>query len=195
MVDRLLGASSKLDELRLGLPAQGAVGHLHAEVAAEGGLVAFEEGPVESGEGAGVVGEGFLRIVLAVSTEVRHAIDVGGAGDVGFGGGETAVGVGSHAEDVGLDDPVVGVDIAEPEPVGELARREAAEVGEVGEHHKAGDMVRPTVIEDLLDAGVKAVQAGLDAPVRGGQWEIGSESGGSGAGVGVGGWWYLRDGG
>ena len=169
MIDGLFGAGAELDELGLGLPVQGAVGHSHAEVAAEGGLVAFEEGPVEGGEGAGVVGEGFFGVVLAVAAEVGHAVDVGGAGDVGLGGGEAAVGVGGHAEDVGLDDPVVGVDVAEPEPVGELAGGEAAEVGEVGEDHEAGDVVGPAVVEDLLDAGVEALKAGLDAPVGGGK--------------------------
>ena len=104
-----------------------------------------------------------------MAAEVRHAVDVGGAGDVGLGGGEAAVGVGGHAEDVGLDDPVVGVDVGEPEPVGELARGEAAEVGEVGEDHQAGDVVRPALLDDLRDDGVHAVQAGLYAPVDGGR--------------------------
>lgn len=163
---------------------EGAVGHLHAEVVGEGGLVALEEGPVEGGEGAGVVGEG-LRVVLAMAAKVGHAVDVGGAGDVGLGGGEAAVGEGGHAEDVGLDDPVVGVDVAEPEPVCELAGGEAAEVGEVGEDHEAGDVVGPAVIDDLLDASVEAMEAGFDAPVGGGKREVGAEGGGGGAGVGV----------
>ncbi len=99
---------------------------------------------------------------------VGHAVDVGGAGDVGFGGGKTAVGVGGHAEDVGFDDPVVGVDVGEPEPVGELAGGEAAEVGEVGQDHEAGDVVRPAFVDDLRDDGVHAMEAGFDAPVDGG---------------------------
>ena len=131
--------------------------------------VAFEKGPVEGGEGAGVVGEGFFWVVLAVAAEVGHAVDVGGAGDVGLGGGEAAVGEGGHAEDVGFDDPVVGVDVAEPEPVGELAGRKAAEVGEVGKDHEAGDVVRPAVFDNLAGAGIEAVQAGFDAPVGGGE--------------------------
>ena len=186
MVDGLLGAGAELDELGLGFLAKGVVGHLHAEVFAEGGLIAFEEGPIEGGERAGIVGEGLFGVVLAVAAEVRHAIDVGGAGDVGFGGGEAAVAVGGHAEDVGLDDPIVGVDVAEPEPVGELAGGEAAEVGEVGEDHEAGDVVGPAVIEDLLDAGVEAMEAGFDPPIGGGEREVGAEGGGGCAGVGVG---------
>ena len=111
----------------------------------------------------------FLGVVLAVAAEVGHAVDVGGAGDVGLGGGEAAVGVGGHAEDVGFDDPVVGVDVGEPEPVGELAGGEAAEDGEVGEDHEAGDVVGPAFFDDLGDDGVDAVQAGFGAPVDGGE--------------------------
>ena len=110
-----------------------------------------------------------------MGTEVGHAVDVGGAGDVGLGGGEAAVGVGGHAEDVGLDDPVVGVDVGEPEPVGKLAWGEAAEGGEVGEDHEAGDVVGPAFVDYLGDDGVHAVEAGLDAPVDGGERESGVE--------------------
>ena len=116
---------------------------------------------------------------------IGHLVDVGRAGNVGLGSGETAVRIGGHAEDVGLDDPVVGVDIGEPEPVGEFAGREAAEVGEIGEDHEAGDVVRPALVNNLLDDGVHAVKAGGDAPVDGREGEIGVEGGGGGSGVGV----------
>ena len=190
MGDGVGGAGAELDEVGGGLFAEGVVGHLHSEVLAEGGFVAFEEGPVESGEGAGVVGDSLLGVVLAVTAEVRHFIDVRRAGDVGFGGGEAAVGVGGHAEHIGLDDPVVGVDVGEPEPVGQLAGGEAAEGGEVGEDHEAGDVVGPAFVDDLLDDGVHAVETGGDAPVDSGKGEVGVEGGGDSPGVGV--WIGIR---
>ena len=193
MVDRVVCAGAELDELGGGFFVQGAVRHLHAEVAGEDGLIAFEEGPVEGGEGAGIFAGGALWVVLAVAAEVGHAIDVGGSGDVGLGGGDAAVGVGGHAEDVGFDDPIVGVDVAEPEPVGQLAGGEAAEGGEVREHHEPGDVVRPAFADDLIDDGIEAVEAGLDAPIGGGKRQRGSEGGWNGSRVGVILW--RRDGG
>ena len=62
VVDGVLGAAAELDQFGFGFFVEGAVGHLHAEVLAEGGLVALEEGPVESGKGASVVGEGLLGV-------------------------------------------------------------------------------------------------------------------------------------
>jgi len=94
-----------------------------------------------------------------VGAEVGHAIDISRAGDVGLGGSEASVGVGGHAEDVGFDDPVIGVYISEPEPVGEFAWREAAESCEIGEDHEAGDVVGPAFCDHLCDYGVHAVKA------------------------------------
>ena len=70
---------------------------------------------------------------------------------------------------------VIGVDVGEPEPVSELAGGEAAEVGEVGEDHEAGDVVAPAFVDDLVDDGVETVEAGFDAPVSGGEGERGAE--------------------
>ena len=92
--------------------------HLKTKVVAEDGLVTFQKSPVEGREGAGARASGLLWVELAVAAEVGHFVDVSSPRDVGLGGGEAAVGVGGHAEDVGLDDPIVGVDIGEPEPVG-----------------------------------------------------------------------------
>lgn len=139
--DSLFGAGTELDEFSGGFLAEGVVGHLEAEVVAQGLAIAFEKGPVEGGEGTGAGADGLLRIELAMAAEVGHAVDVGGAGDVWLGGGEAAVGVGGHAEDVGFDDPVVGIDVGKPKPVGEFSGREAAEVCEIREDHEASDVV------------------------------------------------------
>ena len=186
MSDGLFGAGPKLNELRGRLLAERVVGHLHTEVIAEDLLVALEKGPVQGGKGTRAGADGLFGIELAMSAVVGHAIDVGGAGDVGLGGGEAAVGVGGHAEDVRFDDPIVGVDVSEPEPVGELTGREASEVSEVGEDHEAIDVVRPALLDDLGNDGIHAVESGLDAPVDGGEGKRGVEGGGGGAGVGVG---------
>jgi hypothetical protein len=77
--DGFVGAGAQLNEFCLRLLSECVVGHLHAHVASEGGLVAFEEGPVERGEWAGAGAGGFFGVVLAVAAEVRHAVDVGGS--------------------------------------------------------------------------------------------------------------------
>src|SRR5579871_5626856 len=82
---------AELEQLGRRFLFEGAVGHLEAEVIAQGVAIALKEGPVEGGERAGVWAGGFFGVVGAVSAEVWHAVDVGSAGDVGLGRGDATV--------------------------------------------------------------------------------------------------------
>ena len=133
--------------------------------------MAFEEGPVEVGDGTIR-----LRIEPTIGTEVAHPVDVGGTGDVRLGGHQRTHAVASHAQHVRLHHPVIGVEVGDPEPVGELARRDVEQGGDVGQHHQARDVVAPCLAPHPLDNPIEALESGRPArPECGRQWSLGAE--------------------
>lgn len=136
----------------------------HAVVFEEDVLVVGDEAPEEA------VPDGAPRALFVVG----HFADVVGAGEVGLGGEEAAVGELAHAVDVGNHDPVVGVDEEFHEPFVNGGGMNAAEEHEIAEDHEAFDVVAVTVFENAVDGFVDRVNAG-GAIVEGG-WHFAGEA-------------------
>ena len=137
---------------------------LHPRVFGEARVVAGEEVPVHRRQRAVAA-----RVEGAAAAEIAHPVDVSGAGDVGLGGHHLAGRERSHRQDIGLDHPVIGVEIGGPEPVGQFARRDPEQRGDVGEHHQPRDVMAVGLAPDVLHHAVETMQPGRRAPVRGRQ--------------------------
>ena len=122
----------------------------------------------------------------AGGAEIAHAIEVGAPCDVGLGGHQLADGEGAHAEHIGLDDPVVGVGVGGPEPVGERAWRHVQQRAEVGEHHEPRDVVGVALFPHRADGVVEASEAARGAAPEGDrEGAVGVEERGRGGAVRV----------
>ena len=112
--------------------------------------MAREEVPIEAGD----------RTILArrkgaVVAVVGHLVDVGRARHVGLRDEEVAQGVRPHAKHVRFYDPIVGIHVGDPEPVGERAGIEIEQRGEIREDHQPRDVVSiagsPDIFDDVVE--------------------------------------------
>lgn len=149
--------------------------HRDAWVFLKSGLMGAEEIPVEVVEGAGV-GPGFdLGFETAFGAVIAHFRNVTGTGGVGFGGEESAIGIEDHAKDVGLHDPIVGVDVEFHIPLKNGGRVKSSKEKEIAEHHQSLDVMIVADGHGLLDGLAKAIHFGFARVDPGGEGAFGVE--------------------
>ena len=102
--------------------------------------MANHEVPKQAVEGAAVRADLLLHLVATALAVVRHAVDVGSRGRIGL-GGEGGIGSQRHPMHIGKLHPLVGIDKARPEPVGELNGTNAEHQAEIAKHHQPLDVV------------------------------------------------------
>lgn len=91
---------------------------------------------------------------------IRHFEDVGGTGDVRFGGELAPIGVECHSVDVWSHDPIGGIDEVRIEPVERLDGVDLAEVHCRSEDHEAFDVMAISVFGDSFDGVIEGSEAG-----------------------------------
>nr|GEU28581.1 hypothetical protein [Tanacetum cinerariifolium] len=144
--------------------AQLLVHHVQPLVAAQRGAVAFEKIPVQRIERAGAAAGARFFVVVAALAVVAHAVDVGRARHVRFGGQQAAVGELAHAQRVGQLHPFEGVDVHAQVPLVQRLRRQARQQREIPDYHQAVDVVGVRVFQRLADGRGQAAHAGVARP-------------------------------
>ena len=131
--------------------------------------MAQQEIPIEVIERAGP-GPGLgLHIEGAMTAIIRHAVDIGTGGGIGFGRQQAAIGEKRHAMGIGQFHPVEGIGIDRQIPGLDLGRGQPGQQGEIPRHHQALDMVGIGVFRRIAHHIGHAVHRRLAAPVEPGQ--------------------------